>query len=580
MARLGTMTTNTTPTSPGTSDLSRPGGTTSPATATAPTDGDRGRGAALVGGQDIATLVAHATQAFAQLPSGITELGHVFEDAGEEIALVGGPVRDAFLGVAPHDFDLTTSARPERTEELLRAWGGTTWDIGREFGTIGAHRGNLDVEVTTYRSDAYEVGSRKPSVSFGDTLEGDLTRRDFTVNSMAMRLPGMVLVDPHHGLEDLAEARLRTPVTAVQSFDDDPLRIMRAARFASQLGIDVDEDVMAAMAAMAHRLDIVSAERIRAELERLIVGAHPRRGLELMVHTGVAGVVLPEFAALVDTKDEHGRHKDVYEHTLIVLDQAIAQETGPEGPVPTPDFVLRFAAIMHDVGKPATRRFEAGGTVSFHHHEIVGAKLTRARMRALTFDKRTTEAVVKLVGLHLRFHGYGEAAWTDSAVRRYVADAGDQLERLHRLTRADCTTRNRRKAMQLAAAYDDLEARIGELREQEQLDAIRPDLDGDQIMEILGIRPSRAVKMARDHLLEVRMERGPLGGEEARGELLAWWSDPRVREAAGAAAAEQAHWEELVNEKKARKKAARAVRSGQGTGGTEEPHPARDTRRN
>lgn len=530
------------------------------------------RGSALVGSQDIATLVANATTAFAELPEEILELGHVFEDAGEEIALVGGPVRDAFLGVTPHDFDLTTSARPERTEELLRRWGGTTWDIGREFGTIGAHRHDLDVEVTTYRTDSYDVGSRKPEVSYGDTLEGDLTRRDFTVNAMAMRLPGMVLVDPHHGLEDLAEARLRTPVSAEQSFDDDPLRIMRAARFASQLGIDVGEDVMDAMSAMAHRLDIVSAERIRAELERLIVGAHPRRGLELMVHTGVADVVLPEFSALVDTRDEHGRHKDVYEHTLIVLDQAIDLETGPEGPVPAPDFVLRFAAIMHDVGKPATRRFERGGTVSFHHHEVVGAKLTRARMKALTFDKRTTEAVVKLVGLHLRFHGYGEAAWTDSAVRRYVADAGDQLERLHRLTRADCTTRNRRKAMQLAAAYDDLEQRIHDLREKEQLDAIRPDLDGDQIMEILGIRPSRAVKMARDHLLEVRMDRGPLGPDAAREALLEWWSDPAVREAAGEAAQEQAHWEALVREKKERKKAARAARATQEHDPAAEPH--------
>ena len=560
MARLGAMTRNTPPSPPTPDPTSRRPGRTPRG---ARTGEPRARGAALVGSQDIATLVANATAAFAGLPEEVLELGHVFEEAGEEIALVGGPVRDAFLGVTPHDFDLTTSARPARTEELLRRWGGTTWDIGREFGTIGAHRHDLSVEVTTYRSDSYDIGSRKPEVSYGDTLEGDLTRRDFTVNAMAMRLPGMVLVDPHHGLEDLAQARLRTPVGAEQSFDDDPLRIMRAARFASQLGIDVDEDVMAAMETMAHRLEIVSAERIRAELERLVVGAHPRRGLELMVHTGVAQIVLPEFAALVDTRDEHGRHKDVYEHTLIVLDQAVDLETGPEGPVPSPDFVLRFAAVMHDVGKPATRRFERGGTVSFHHHEIVGAKLTRARMKALTFDKRTTEAVVRLVGLHLRFHGYGEAAWTDSAVRRYVADAGDQLERLHRLTRADCTTRNRRKAMQLSAAYDDLEQRISELRQKEQLDAIRPDLDGDQIMAILGIRPSRAVRMARDHLLELRMERGPLGEEAAREALLQWWSDPEVRRAAGEAAEEQAHWEALVREKKERKRAARAARSGQ-----------------
>lgn len=509
--------------------------------------------------RDIPALLANAKRAFAGLPDDILELGRVFEAAGEEIALVGGPVRDAFLGVAPHDFDLTTSAPPERTEELLALWGQAVWDVGKEFGTIGGRRGATSVEVTTYRSDTYEVGSRKPEVSFGDSLEGDLTRRDFTVNAMAMRLPSMALVDPHHGLEDLAQSRLRTPVTAEQSFDDDPLRIMRAARFAAQLGIDVDLDVMEAMEAMAPRLKIVSAERIRAELERLIVSPFPRRGLELMVHTGVAAIVLPEVAELVSTVDEHKRHKDVYEHTLTVLEQAMDLETGPDGAVPAPDFVLRFAALMHDVGKPATRRFE-GGSVSFHHHEIVGAKLTRKRMRALKFDKATTEAVAGLVALHLRFHGYGEAAWTDSAVRRYVADAGDLLERLHRLTRADCTTRNRRKALMLSAAYDDLESRIAALREQEELDAIRPDLDGDQIMEILGLRPSRAVKMARDHLLELRMEHGPLGEEGAKEALLTWWSSPEVRDIAAEYEAEQARYEEMVAAKRARKAAAKAKR--------------------
>ena len=388
--------------------------------------------------------MANATRTFAALPPAIMELGTIFHEAGEELALVGGPVRDAFLGVTPHDFDMTTSARPERTEELLAQWGNATWDIGKEFGTIGGRRGDLVVEVTTYRTDEYEIGSRKPEVTFGDTLEGDLTRRDFTVNAMAMRLPQMALVDPCGGLADIADGNLRTPVSAEQSFDDDPLRIMRAARFSAQLGLDVDLDVMNAMETMASRLEIVSAERIRAELERLIISPYPRRGIELMVHTGVADIVLPEVAALVSTVDEHKRHKDVYEHTLTVVEQAMDLETGPDGPVPAPDFILRFAALMHDVGKPATRRFEKNGTVSFHHHEIVGAKMTRKRMKALHFDKATTEAVTTLVALHLRFHGYGEAAWSDSAVRRYVADAGDLLERLHRLTRADCTTRNRR----------------------------------------------------------------------------------------------------------------------------------------
>ncbi len=368
----------------------------------------------------------------------------------------------------------------------------------------------------------------------------------------------MVLVDPHGGLEDLSEGRVRTPVTAEQSFDDDPLRIMRAARFAAQLAIDVDWDVMEAMSSMAHRLEIVSAERVRAELERLMVSAQPRRGLELMVHTGVADIVLPEVAALQDTKDEHRRHKDVYEHTLTVVDQAIALETGPDGPVPAPDFILRFAALMHDVGKPATRRFEPNGTVSFHHHELVGAKMTRKRMKALRFDKATTEAVCELVALHLRFHGYGEAAWTDSAVRRYVTDAGEQLERLHRLTRADCTTRNRRKAEFLRAAYDDLEQRIAQLREQEALDSIRPDLDGVQVMEILGLRPSRAVKMALDHLLALRMENGPMGEEAATAELLRWWASEEVRELAEEYQAQQARWEAQAAAKRSKRKSAPA----------------------
>lgn len=513
-----------------------------------------------ISARDIPSLMVNARNAFANLPSEILELGRVFEDAGEEIALVGGPVRDAFLGVNPHDFDLTTSARPDKTEELLAMWGDAVWDIGKEFGTIGGRRKNLVVEVTTYRTDSYEVGSRKPEVAFGDTLEGDLTRRDFTVNAMAMRLPSMTLVDPHNGLEDLAASRLRTPVTAEQSFDDDPLRIMRAARFSAQLGIDVDMDIMNAMEIMASRLEIVSAERICAELQCLIISHWPRRGLELMVHTGVAKIVLPEFATLVETVDEHNRHKDVYEHTLTVLDQAIALETGPDGPVPGPDFILRFAALMHDVGKPDTRVFEKNGTVSFHHHEIVGAKMTRKRMRALKFDKATTQAVEKLVSLHLRFHGYGEVAWSDSAVRRYVADAGDQLERLHRLTRADCTTRNRRKAMMLSSAYDDLENRIVALREQEELDAIRPDLDGDQIMEILGLRPSRAVKLARDYLMELRLENGPMGEEAAKAALLDWWSSEEIREIAAEYQAQQAHWESLVAKKRAKKAAAKAKR--------------------
>lgn len=471
----------------------------------------------------VAMKNAHA--ALALVPKEVFAVAQVFVDAGEEIALVGGPVRDAFLGLRPHDFDLTTSARPEQTEALLRKAGANTWDVGRAFGTIGGRIGDTVVEITTYRTDQYEVGSRKPQVAYGDSLEGDLTRRDFTVNAMGVRLPDMTLVDPLGGLADLLAGILRTPVSAEQSFDDDPLRIMRAARFASQLGFDVAEDVMRAMGEQAERLSIVSAERIQAELVRLMVGKRPRAGLDLMTHTGVADIVLPEFSRLRQTVDEHKRHKDVYEHTLTVLDQAMSMETGPDGAVPAPDFILRFAAIMHDVGKPDTRRFESNGTVSFHHHEIVGAKLTRKRMRALKFDKDTTKKVCRLVELHLRFHGYGEQAWTDSAVRRYAADAGPLLERLHRLTRADCTTRNKRKAAYLSHAYDDLERRISELAKQEELDSIRPDLDGKQIMQILGIGPGPQVGKAYKYLLQLRMDAGPLDEEVAKERLLAWWKE-------------------------------------------------------
>ncbi|MDO5721703.1 MAG: CCA tRNA nucleotidyltransferase [Actinomycetaceae bacterium] len=483
------------------------------------TPADRG-----LGGGDVTKLLANAHQALTKLPAQILELGEVFTDAGYEIALVGGPVRDAFLAQPAHDFDLTTSARPDDTQALLEKWADAVWSVGKAFGTIGARRGDLMVEVTTYRTEEYQGNSRKPQVAYGDNLEGDLSRRDFTVNACALILPSMKLVDPFGGLEDLARGELHTPVSARQSFDDDPLRIMRAARFSAQLGIDVSMEVMEAMEQMAPRLKIVSAERIRTELERLIISDFPRRGLELMVHTGVCDLVLPELSNLQDTKDEHNRHKDVYEHTLTVLDQAMALETDADGAVPAPDFVLRFAALMHDVGKPATRKFEPDGSVSFHQHDLVGAKMTKKRMRALKFDNQTIHDVAKLVRLHLRFHGYGEQAWTDAAVRRYVTDAGEVLERLHRLTRADCTTRNRRKFEYLRAAYDDLESRIETLREQEALDAIRPDLDGQQIMDLLGLKPGKEVGRARQYLLDLRMEQGPLGPERAREELLSWWA--------------------------------------------------------
>jgi poly(A) polymerase len=465
------------------------------------------------------------------------ELGELFRQAGHELALVGGPVRDAFLGRPSVDLDFTTSADPDATERILAGWGDAHWDIGRAFGTIGARRharrgrngvegtDDVVVEVTTYRSDAYDPGSRKPEVAFGDSLEGDLSRRDFTVNSMAIRLPDLTFVDPFDGLQDLARGLLRTPVDPRQSFDDDPLRMMRAARFAAQLGFAVDPAALAAATDMADRLAIVSAERVRDELVKLLLSPQPRAGLRVLVDTGLAEHVLPELPALRLEIDEHHRHKDVYEHSLTVLDKAVALETGPDGAVPGPDLVLRLAALLHDIGKPATRRFESGGGVSFHHHEMVGAKLVGKRLRALHFDKATVQAVARLTELHLRFHGYGEGAWTDSAVRRYVTDAGPLLERLHRLTRSDCTTRNQRKARRLSEAYDDLEARIAQLQEQEELDSIRPDLDGTQIMEILGIAPGRQVGAAYRHLLELRMEHGPMDPDAARAALLAWWAE-------------------------------------------------------
>ncbi|SDS88080.1 poly(A) polymerase [Nocardioides scoriae] len=447
------------------------------------------------------------------------ELGRRFAAAGEEIALVGGPVRDAMLGRLQTDLDFTTSARPEVTERLLKGWADATWDIGRAFGTIGCRRGDWQVEITTYRSEAYDASSRKPAVQYGDSLVGDLERRDFTVNAMALSLPGEQLEDPFGGIVDLAEKRLRTPGTPEQSFSDDPLRMMRAARFAAQLGFAVAPEVVAAMTDMAERITIVSAERVRDELVKLVCAADPVRGLRLLVETGLAEHVLPELPALALERDEHHRHKDVYEHTLTVLEQSIDLEDRLGG---GPDFTARFAALMHDVGKPRTRRFLDDGSVTFHHHDVVGAKLTRKRMQALRFSRDQTDAVAQLVEQHLRFHGYGSGEWTDSAVRRYVRDAGDQLQRLHVLTRADCTTRNKRKAERLRRTYDDLEARIERLAEEEGRAALRPDLDGNQIMTILGIGPGREVGEAYRHLLELRLDHGPMAEADAAAALREW----------------------------------------------------------
>ncbi|MEN9737826.1 MAG: hypothetical protein RJA26_1059 [Actinomycetota bacterium] len=468
--------------------------------------------------------VAEALKNLEELTSGelFLRLGRLFSEAGHELALVGGPVRDAFLGRKSPDLDFTTSALPDQTIAILKGNVDAWWDIGKEFGTIGARIGDDTVEITTYRADEYDEDSRKPLVAFGKSLEADLFRRDFTVNAMALRLPEKVFVDPTEGLRDLLDGVLKTPIDPEISFGDDPLRMLRGARFASQLGFEIEPKTFEAMTSMTDRLAIVSAERVNVELTKLMLGAHPRKGLTALVDSGLAQVVLPELPALRLESDEHHHHKDVYEHTLTVVEQAISYEKdyGLEG-----DFVLRFAALLHDIGKPATKRKEAGGAVSFHQHDLVGAKLAGARMRELKFDNATTKAVKELVRLHLRFFGYGENdPWTDAAVRRYVRDAGDLLSRLHILTRADVTTRNRRKAERLAHAYDDLERRIEVLAAEEELNAIRPDLDGEAIMQILNLKPSREVGEAYKFLMELRMDEGPLGAEEAEKRLLAWWN--------------------------------------------------------
>ncbi|MFT3860050.1 MAG: CCA tRNA nucleotidyltransferase [Micropruina sp.] len=460
----------------------------------------------------------------------VRRLSELFAGAGHELYLVGGPVRDSLLGRPVHDLDFTTGARPDEIESILRRLSSAVWDIGRAFGTIGCavtepgpdgEPVRLVIEVTTFRSDAYEPDSRKPAVVFGDHLGGDLVRRDFTVNAMALDMATGELLDPFKGADDLVHQVLMTPSTPELSFSDDPLRMLRAARFVAQLGFSPAPGVVQAMTDMAERIAIVSAERVRDELVKTIMSPQPRLGLNLLVATGLAGYVLPELPALRMERDEHNRHKDVYEHTLTVLDQTIDLEHRLGGP----DLIARLAALLHDIGKPRTRRFEPGGKVSFHHHDVVGAKLATKRMQALKFPAEQIKAVAKLVELHLRFHGYADSDWTDSAVRRYVRDAGDQLERLHVLTRSDCTTRNARKAARLRTAYEQLEWRIDELAAQEELDAMRPDLDGTQIMAILGIGPGRDVGRAYKYLLEKRIDEGPLGEAAAADALRAWWAE-------------------------------------------------------
>jgi poly(A) polymerase len=448
-------------------------------------------------------------------------LAQAFKAKGFKLALVGGPVRDAILGRLGNDLDFTTDARPEITKEILKNWAEHIWETGIEFGTIAGKRGETTVEITTYRSDKYDPSSRKPEVEFGDNIEGDLSRRDFTVNAMALELTDdkPVFIDVFNGVQDLGTKILRTPVSPEQSFSDDPLRMMRAARFAAQLNFEVEASALKAMHEMAERINIISAERVRDELIKLLMSDQPRKGIEILVATGLADLVLPEIPKLKLEIDEHHHHKDVYEHSLTVLEQAIALETRLGGK----NLVIRLAALLHDIGKPKTRELIPGGGVSFHHHEVVGARLAKERLKKLRFSNEVIEEVELLISLHLRFHGYGDGEWTDSAVRRYVRDAGELLTHLHVLTRADCTTRNQRKAERLAATYDELEARIARLAAEEELAAIRPDLDGGEVMQLLNLKPSRQVGQALDFLLELRLEQGPLGKERATEELLKWW---------------------------------------------------------
>lgn len=452
-----------------------------------------------------------------------SSLAQAFQAKGFTLALVGGPVRDAILGRLGNDLDFTTNARPLETKKILQQWAEHVWDIGIAFGTVAGKRGDTTVEVTTYRTESYDPDSRHPEVAYGDSIAGDLSRRDFTVNSMALELTGEapVFIDPFNGLQDLAAKLLRTPVRAGDSFTDDPLRMMRAARFAAQLDFEIDPEVFIAMKELAKRIEIISAERIRDELIKILMSKNPRTGITLLVDSGIADLVLPEIPKLRLEVDEHHHHKDVYEHSITVLEQAISLEDRLGGP----NLVIRLAALLHDIGKPKTRAFIEGGGVSFHHHEVVGARMAKKRLHALRFDNDTIDAVEVLTALHLRFHGYGDEDWTDSAVRRYVRDAGELITHLHVLTRADCTTRNKNKAARLSARYDSLEARIEVLMEQEELSKIRPDLDGEQVMSLLNLKPSREVGQAMNFLMELRLEQGPIGGERATEALLQWWAN-------------------------------------------------------
>jgi poly(A) polymerase len=440
--------------------------------------------------------------------SSTRDLGERFDRAGFETWIVGGPVRDFFLGRTAGDIDIATDAKPTEMLEILRGWADQLWLQGVRFGTVGALIGGQRYEITTYREEWYPEDSRKPEVHFAPDIASDLTRRDFTVNAVAVRIPSGEVFDPTGGLQDLRRKLLRTPASPEQAFTDDPLRMLRACRFAAALGFDVADEVRDAIQAMRERMSIVSAERIRDELSKLLVGKDAARGLDLMVTTGLADLVLPELPALAMEQDPVHRHKDVLRHTFAVVQGVPAK------------LVARLAALLHDVGKPATREFGPDG-VSFHHHEVVGARMTDKRLRELRYPTSVVEDVKTLVALHLRFHTY-RLGWTDAAVRRYVRDAGHLLDDLNALVRADCTTRDKAKARELQERMNTLEARIAELAEKEELSKIRPALDGFEVMAFFDLKPSRQVGDAIEFLTELRMERGPMGRKEAFAELERW----------------------------------------------------------
>jgi poly(A) polymerase len=433
-----------------------------------------------------------------------------FVDAGHRLYLVGGVVRDALLDRPLGDLDFTTDALPDEIEALVADWADHVWLQGKRFGTIGLSKDGQRIEITTHRAEAYDPDSRKPDVRFATAVEDDLSRRDFSVNAMALALPEPELLDPFGGLTDLAARRLRTPLSPTESFTDDPLRMLRAARFITGYNLEPDADLVSAVRDLRGRLEIVSAERIRAELDKLLVQPSPAKGLWFLVETRLAEEFLPELPALSLEQDPIQRHKDVLAHTIAVVEKV------------RPDRLLRLAALLHDIGKPKTRSFGPGG-VSFHHHEVVGARMARERMQALRYPSADIDTVARLVELHLRFHTY-RMGWSDRAVRRYVRDAGPLLDDLNELVRSDCTTRNKNKARELSERMDALESEIEQLRQQEELDAIRPDLDGRQVMEHLGIPPGPVIGEALDFLLELRLDEGPLGEDEALRRLDEWWA--------------------------------------------------------